>query len=1561
MEGSEAGHARGSAAGEAEHKARLDKVLGLQELYNLRDAFKRAGGDDGDSPDQLDEDGMRPLTEREFVAALAPAFSNQGVTDMDLRVLFMRVDAAAQGVVSWRAFSNFLLVNKTREIKQVEVCRVFADEFVQTQEDRSAMHKGIVCKLLLPSRVPRYFSASEDGTVNMWSQSLTLEKTVHSGTAWVTDLCYMPATGGPANDNLAVASVDRVVSVYNPMTGDLVRAFRGRKLRGRDTRREVVQRYTAAGLHHDDPLLPGLQNPDTKVMSHFRKPKSIDVIRLDNLVQTPTALAHFPVGERDRLFVATDAGSVLLYEVPLGVLSDDVIGVPCINSAPHTGGEPRTKYGWDTGHKEGVTCMALSVAVESLITSSTDATIRVLNLERGTQLRTLGVCRTQRPEPLPSGSALERSTAITAADVDGGTDDRGHRKGINSFAWNEPLRLIASCGQERDCLVWNPFIPKPINRLRADSVPGRTAPLVEVVFALEDSAVGHSDAQLITLASDKTVRVWDLRMWRCVQSIRDKKVHTPEDRIGAIAFDQGRQCLITASTQLHARMRAQERAGRSRMGTQQHGHRASVVGAVVMTRLRQVVSCDAHQVVVWELDTQKAITSWTVPEGITALAADRSQRRVLTGTSSGSVLIWNFATAQLLRVCEAGPAPAPSRSEPRRGRSRVAGDVVALLHGQQERPVRARIVGVCQGHRRVLLFPDADGEEGSSRSLDTWDHEDGKPVSYFCMAFAPPSLLLLGTGCGLAVAFLDQVARPAPLPVSCDAAVELQGVFDGPLHPVVETPAPPTSTCGDAEGVEMYLEAVVFLTRTRTIAATARGDGVVGFWECSSDHGGPGGRGEMFHFLAAHSQGDAIHCIATDQSERYLFTGDVSGYVHTYDVSALGEGPIQSAVREVRKVAGFRGTVHSITSLAHVPRRDGVGEDWGSILVGNSAGGVTIWDPTGVVVCRFGVGASGGYYDRPGPPSNCREQCVAAMRACVLRQALAGHGSLRAAAVASSVSAAVDDAARGHREREEEEGGRRSTLDVVAQVFGGWSEAQIAALVAHLAGTEGSGIEEAPSGAAGQPLYRAARGHWADRVAAYQRPAALRASVAIDGADQQPAAEGGEPLPHAPTVYVQRSRPQTAPAARSVWHATDAREAAELLVSCPRAPAGTLARWRRPWRRPAWQRAQDEKAEDAAGSSVAHTPEAARPQLARPAWAASPGQPAAAGQPVEQKTKAGKTGALPVRAVRQMRYHFPPQSRLSRMRPPPAVTPASSREAVEAQPPAQPPPPSVPTRRLSIVEDLGLDDSFTVWSPPRQPTEAGLSEQMEADAEPCADESRPLTIETSRLTTPSPQPPSSEASGHSLPSSVPNLVSAAWGRCFWQVSNADAVWMADQSRRTPVLVTDGPRLVPGGSDEQQQPTSPATASAGRTQTPSQPQAAAKPRRPSEAPSVVQKAKEASAGESPAVPQAPAEAADEDASEWFRKAKRMHPAPSNRHRKYNVSGVPMRAHVHLYPHRIKPVPTAPPIKRLAQKRPTAPQQRAPQRARAGRLADSPEVAPRAVPEHVPTAAQWARSR
>lgn len=100
-----------------------------------------------------------------------------------------------------------------------------------------------------------------------------------------------------------------------------------------------------------------------------------------------------------------------------------------------------------------------------------------------------------------------------------------HQKGINSFVYCKQHKFIASCGEERYIIMWDPFTRLSLTHLNGHNT------------SVQDLTINEERNHLISLGSNKMVKVWDIRSYQCIQTIEDKVCVRPDDILTSLVFE----------------------------------------------------------------------------------------------------------------------------------------------------------------------------------------------------------------------------------------------------------------------------------------------------------------------------------------------------------------------------------------------------------------------------------------------------------------------------------------------------------------------------------------------------------------------------------------------------------------------------------------------------------------------------------------------------------------------------------------------------------------------------------------------------------------------------------------------------------------------------------------------------------------------------------------------------------------------------------------------------------------------------------------------------------------
>lgn len=69
--------------------------------------------------------------------------------------------------------------------------------------------------------------------------------------------------------------------------------------------------------------------------------------------------------------------------------------------------------------------------------------------------------------------------------------------------------------------------------------------------SVQDLTLNEDRYHLISLGTDKVVKIWDIRTYACIQTIFDKICYRPEDRLTSIYFDRTTNNILACSRKIN--------------------------------------------------------------------------------------------------------------------------------------------------------------------------------------------------------------------------------------------------------------------------------------------------------------------------------------------------------------------------------------------------------------------------------------------------------------------------------------------------------------------------------------------------------------------------------------------------------------------------------------------------------------------------------------------------------------------------------------------------------------------------------------------------------------------------------------------------------------------------------------------------------------------------------------------------------------------------------------------------------------------------------------------------
>ncbi|KAK9826031.1 hypothetical protein WJX74_006828 [Apatococcus lobatus] len=463
-----------------------------------------------------------------------------------LKQYFVRVDADADGYITWRDLSTYMISQKSDSTGEDEAtCLLFEHpEAVQEVPDKWPHHDDITDMVFLPAPSAAkgtIASVGKDSSIRVWkAANLSFLKSVNVGSAWLTGCCV-----SPLSQRLCVSTMARSISFYDFST--------------------LAQCGKVTDLEH-----------------------------------APTCLDAWKslTGQDEFMALGSYSGFISLHRI-LEVYGEDR------TSSERWSLEKRHQT---KAHSDVVTQVKYSPQLEHMFACSTDRSLSMLD----------GECK-----------------AVVRRFI-------GHRRAINALEFSQIYKVAITAGQDRQIIFWNPYAPQPMARLQ-----GHQAGIVDVVL-------DERNNQLISLSADQTIKVWDIRKHRCLQTMVYTDLSIKQKfKLSTIKYDQHRQRIITGSIlpRIWPRKQATGQAG-----TSGKGHGFTVVAAAFNEAFLEMVTGDeSGRICVWSMEG-KLLRQWDAAaagQTLTALTLDTPQRRLLTAFDDGSGKVWNVSSSQILRVLTA--------------------------------------------------------------------------------------------------------------------------------------------------------------------------------------------------------------------------------------------------------------------------------------------------------------------------------------------------------------------------------------------------------------------------------------------------------------------------------------------------------------------------------------------------------------------------------------------------------------------------------------------------------------------------------------------------------------------------------------------------------------------------------------------------------------------------------------------------------------------------------------------------------------------------------------------
>ncbi|XP_075426736.1 cilia- and flagella-associated protein 337 isoform X1 [Ascaphus truei] len=428
-------------------------------------------------------------------------------------------------------------------------------------------------------------------------------------------------------------------------------------------------------------------------------------------------------------------------------------------------------------------------------------------------------------------------------------------KGINGFDYHSGLNIIATAGINNSICLWNPYVvSKPTGVLQ-----GNMASVITVQFI-----VGRR--QLFSFSKDKVLRIWDIHHQLCIQRIAGIFPKTLEFH-STLYFDEPHGRLFISFNNQLTLLEMKKESGKRVVS-----HEKPVTCVLYNSAFKQVISSDTGSTITfWMIDTGQKIKQFSRCHGnaeISTMALSPSETRVLTGSTDGTVKIWDF-NGHCHHKLNAG------RDHPAEISQILILKRTILVVGWE------RIITVFRLNTLTQFLIQPSEWKGGVQHRD----------DILCAGFLPPQSLVTGSYDGEMVVWNNSTEN-ASRKLHPEGGRGVKSKSDSQLQSARNR----SMSCFSSERQTRSLNCIYnpdcdsnnsvtrlfFLEARKNISSTGGaslvscgGSGYVRFWNIFRSH-------LMAEFVAHEGAGSII--MTVDKTNQYIITGDLDGWLKVWDI-----------------------------------------------------------------------------------------------------------------------------------------------------------------------------------------------------------------------------------------------------------------------------------------------------------------------------------------------------------------------------------------------------------------------------------------------------------------------------------------------------------------------------------------------------------------------------------------------------------------------------------------------------------------------------------------------------
>jgi WD40 repeat protein/uncharacterized caspase-like protein len=336
-----------------------------------------------------------------------------------------------------------------------------------------------------------------------------------------------------------------------------------------------------------------------------------------------------------------------------------------------------------TGHTDSVNSVAISSNGKTLVSGSSDKSIKVWDLSSGKLVRSLrghtddvnSVCFSTDGKTIASGS---RDKSIKIWDLESGKQIfalTGHRDSVTSVAFFPDGKTLASGSWDKSIKIWDLASKRVIKNLT-----GHTDGIMSISIAPNGKTLASGSA-------DKSIRLWNLQS----QKVSRRLIHS--NAVTSVAFAPDGKKLASGTVE-------------------SNGH-----GDMTLK--------------IWEVSSGKQLSTFSGHNSsIRSVAFSPDSKTLASGSDDESIKLWDVASAKFLRTLAGHKVPILSLAFSPDGKSLAAGSAyksITIWNSKSGKEL-CRLTGVANLGNAITMSADGTTIALGGEEIITWNLDTGKVI-----------------------------------------------------------------------------------------------------------------------------------------------------------------------------------------------------------------------------------------------------------------------------------------------------------------------------------------------------------------------------------------------------------------------------------------------------------------------------------------------------------------------------------------------------------------------------------------------------------------------------------------------------------------------------------------------------------------------------------------------------------------------------------------------------------------------------------------------------------------